>query len=456
MPTTKPVEYSQYLKNNPDVIGIDLLIADLNGVLRGKRIQPGALEKVFKEGICLPASVFALDITGTTIEETGLGVESGDSDRICLHIPGTLTNIPWQKKPKGQLLLTMVEADHQPFFADPRQVLRRVIEQFKDLRLTPVIAVELEFYLLDKRRDRNKNPQPPISPTSGKRENNTQVYSINDLDDYDEFLETITKGANIQGIPADTALAEYAPGQFEINLKHEPDPLSACDNAILLKRLIKGVASQQGLNATFMAKPYARQAGSGAHIHISLLNEKKENVFMDPEDETGSSTLHHAVGGLASTMEESMAIFCPNANSYRRFQPDLYVPMAPTWGMDNRTVAMRIPTGPEDAKRIEHRVSGADANPYLVVAALLAGIHYGIKKRIDPPKISTGDAIAKHPHSLPLTWVESLKAFSNGNIIRDYLGADFFHVYYETRYKEKQKFDSHITPLELDWYLRTV
>jgi glutamine synthetase len=155
-------------------------------------------------------------------------------------------------------------------------------------------------------------------------------------------------------------------------------------------------------------------------------------------------------------MAESMAIFCPNANSYRRFQPDLYVPMAPTWGLDNRTVALRIPTSPESDKRIEHRVSGADANPYLVVAAILAGIYNGIENKINPPEITMGDAIAKHPASLPMTWIESLKAFSNGKTIKELLGTDFSHVYYQTRYKEMQEFDRHVTPLELDWYLRTV
>jgi glutamine synthetase len=181
-----------------------------------------------------------------------------------------------------------------------------------------------------------------------------------------------------------------------------------------------------------------------------------KNIFSDPLNEIGSIILQHAIGGLTKTMKESMAIFCPNANSYRRFQPDLYVPMAPTWGIDNRTVAIRIPAGPEKAKRIEHRVSGADANPYLVVASILAGIHYGITQKIEPPKISTGNAILKHKPSLPLTWVESLDAFSKSKILQKYFGKEFCHVYYETKYKEMKEFDSHITPLELDWYLRTV
>ncbi len=456
MAHVKPDNYKRFLKRFSDLKGIDLLIADLNGVLRGKRIQSSALAKVFQEGIYLPASVFAGDITGATVEETGLGMAQGDSDRVCHPIPHTLSKSPWYNKSMAQVLMTMYEANGKPFFADPRQVLKRIFDQFQELGFTLVVAVELEFYLLDTRRDRQKNPQPPISPVTGKRDKNTQVYSVDDLDDYGAFLDQVAKGAESQGIPADTALAEYAPGQFEINLKHEPDPLSACDNAVLLKRLIKGVAREMGMIATFMAKPYAQQAGSGTHIHISLLNKNKENIFSDPQNETGSKNLLHAIGGLSKTMKESMAIFCPNANSYRRFQPDLYVPMAPTWGIDNRTVAIRIPTGPEKAKRIEHRVSGADANPYLVVASILAGIHYGITHKIEPPKISTGDAIAKHKPSLPMTWVESLDAFSKSKILKEYFGKEFCHVYYQTKYKEMQIFDSHVTPLELDWYLRTV
>ena len=456
MAHVKPDNYKRFLKRFSDLKGIDLLIADLNGVLRGKRIQSSALAKVFQEGIYLPASVFAGDITGATVEETGLGMAQGDSDRVCHPIPGTLSKSPWYNKSMAQVLMTMYEANGKPFFADPRQILKRIFDQFQELGFTLVVAVELEFYLLDTRRDRQKNPQPPISPVTGKRDKNTQVYSVDDLDDYGAFLDQVAKGAESQGIPADTALAEYAPGQFEINLKHEPDPLSACDNAVLLKRLIKGVAREMGMIATFMAKPYAQQAGSGTHIHISLLNKNKENIFSDPQNETGSKNLLHAIGGLSKTMKESMAIFCPNANSYRRFQPDLYVPMAPTWGIDNRTVAIRIPTGPEKAKRIEHRVSGADANPYLVVASILAGIHYGMTHKIEPPKISTGDAIAKHKPSLPMTWVESLDAFLKSKILKEYFGKEFCHVYYQTKYKEMQIFDSHVTPLELDWYLRTV
>jgi len=456
MAETKQKEDIPFLKENPDINAVDLLIADLNGVIRGKRIATNALEDVYKDGVYFTTSLFALDINGNTIEETGLGIVQGDGDSTCYPIPRTLTIAPWHKQSMGQLLLTMVDGNDKPVFANPRHVLNQILERFNVLKLTPVVAVELEFYLLDNRRDGKKRPQPPISNVTGKRENNTQVYAIDNLDDYGDFLSDVSSTAKEQGIPVYTAVAENAPGQFEINLKHEADPLSACDNAILLKRLIKGVAKKHGMQATFMAKPYSDLAGNGMHIHLSLLDEKGNNIFSNPKEIIGSKTLQYAIGGLTTTMNDFMAVFCPNANSYRRFQPNLFVAMAPTWGIDNRTVAVRIPTSSESAKRIEHRISGADANPYLVVAALLAGIHYGITKKIKPPKISTGDASVDNLPSLPLSLSESLKYFENSSFIKEYFGQNFCKHYSIFKTIEMERFNKHVTPIELDWYLRTV
>ena len=456
MVKSKQKECNTFLMENPDISGVDLLIADLNGVIRGKRIASNALENVYKNGVYFTTSLFALDINGDTIEETGLGIVQGDGDSTCFPIPKTLTTAPWQKKSMGQLLLTMVDGNDKPVFANPRQVLNQILERFNVLKLTPVVAVELEFYLLDNRRDGKRRPQPPISIETGKRENNTQVYAIDNLDDYGDFLSDVSSAAIEQGIPVYTAVAENAPGQFEINLKHEADPLSACDNAILLKRLMKGVAKKYGMQATFMAKPYSDLAGNGMHIHMSVLDEKGNNVFSNPKEIIGSKALQYAIGGLTATMNDFMAVFCPNANSYRRFQPNIFVALAPTWGVDNRTVAVRIPTSPESEKRIEHRISGADANPYLVVAALLAGIHYGITKKIKPPKISTGDASLDHPPSLTLSMIESLNSFTNSSFTKEYFGQNFCEHYRIFKTIEMDRFNKHVTPIELDWFLRTV
>lgn len=453
---TKQKEYISFLKKNPDIDAVDLLIADLNGVIRGKRIASKALENVYKNGVYFTTSLFALDINGDTIEETGLGIIQGDGDSACYPIPKTLTTSPWQKQSMGQLLLTMVDGNDKPVFANPRHVLSQILERFNVLKFTPVVAVELEFYLLDNRRDGKRRPQPPISKETGKRENNTQVYSIDNLDDYGDLLSDVSSAAKEQGIPVYTAVAENAPGQFEINLKHEANPLSACDNAILLKRLIKGVAKKHGMQATFMAKPYSDLAGNGMHIHMSMLDEKGNNVFSNSKDIIGSKTLQYAIGGLTTTMNDFMSVFCPNANSYRRFQPNLFVAMAPTWGVDNRTVAVRIPTSHESAKRIEHRISGADANPYLVVSALLAGIHYGISNKINPPKISTGDSSVDHPSFLTFNMIESLNSFANSSVANEYFGQSFCEHYRIFKTIEMERFDKHVTPIELDWFLRTV
>ena len=241
-------EANAFLKKYPEVLYVDLLIADMNGVVRGKRIERTSLHKVYEKGINLPASLFALDINGSTVESTGLGLDIGDSDRICYPIPNTLCIEPWQKRPTAQLLMTMHELEGQPFFADPREVLRQVVSKFDDMGLTICAAFELEFYLIDQ-DNVNGRPQSPRSPVSGKRPMSTQVYLIDDLDEYVDCLQDILEGAKEQGIPADAIVKESAPAQFEVNLHHVSDPIKACDYAVLLKRLVKNIAySDQYIN----------------------------------------------------------------------------------------------------------------------------------------------------------------------------------------------------------------
>ncbi|HAG17996.1 MAG TPA: glutamine synthetase, partial [Pseudomonas sp.] len=247
-------EANAFLKEHPEVQYVDLLITDMNGVVRGKRIERASLHKVYEKGINLPASLFALDINGITVESTGLGMDIGDSDRICFPIPNTLSKEPWQKRPTAQLLMTMHERDGAPFFADPREVLRQVVSKFDELGLTICAAFELEFYLIDQ-ENINGRPQPPRSPISGKRPHSTQVYLIDDLDEYVDCLQDILEGAKEQGIPADAIVKESAPAQFEVNLHHVADPIKACDYAVLLKRLIKNIAYDHEMDTTFMAKP---------------------------------------------------------------------------------------------------------------------------------------------------------------------------------------------------------
>ncbi|MBV6285577.1 glutamine synthetase family protein [Pseudomonas aegrilactucae] len=448
-------EMGEFLKAHPEVQFVDLLIADMNGVVRGKRIERASLVKVYEKGINLPASLFALDINGSTVESTGLGLDIGDADRICYPIPGTLSFEPWQKRPTAQLLMTMHELDGTPFFADPREVLRGVVEKFDAMGLDICAAFELEFYLIDQ-DNLNGRPQPPRSPISGKRPQSTQVYLIDDLDEYVDCLQDMLEAAKEQGIPADAIVKESAPAQFEVNLHHVADAIKACDYAVLLKRLIKNIAYDHEMDSTFMAKPYPGQAGNGLHVHISLLDKKTGKNIFTSDDPEQSEVLRHAIGGVLETLPASMAFLCPNVNSYRRFGAQFYVPNAPSWGLDNRTVAVRVPTGSSDAVRIEHRVAGADANPYLMMASILAGIHHGLTHRIDPGEPVEGNAYEQLEQSLPNNLRDALRELDDSEVLNQYISPDYIDIFVACKESEMAEFEVSISDLEYNWYLHTV
>ncbi len=458
MPSLTADQAQEFLARHPDIDSIDLLISDLNGVMRGKRIPRDSLEKVCRHGVNLPASVFALDINGNTIEATGLGLASGDGDRVCRPISDTLLPTPWLRRGRqAQLLMTMFEPDNTPFFADPRQVLSQAAERLRRRGLTPVVALEMEFYLVDRERTPDGTIQPPCSPRSGDRAARSQLYSISELDEYADLLDDIRDAADCQGLPLDTTLKECAPGQFEITLTHCDDVLRACDSAVQLKRLIKGVALNHGFEATFMAKPYGLEAGNGTHVHLSLLEADGRNAFAaEDNDPLGTPRLHQAVAGLIALMPDAMAIFAPNLNSYRRFQPGLYVPMAPTWGYDNRSVALRIPSGANEARRIEHRVAGADVNPYLLLAALLAGVEHGLARRLTPPEPIVGNAYDQVEPSLTNSWQQALDLLAASAPLGEALGHDFVRVFVANRRAERVQAMQAVSHLEYAWYLRHV
>lgn len=455
MATNRSLEEIAALRRaHPAIRFIDVLLADLCGIPRGKRVTLAELEQVYEGGFLLPGSMFALDVLGGTIQETGLGFDEGDADRACLPVPGTLLPVPWLDEDVAQLQVSMVDHDGSPFHGDPRHVLAQVLERFRKLRLTPVVAVELEFYLLDRERTAEGRVQPPRLPHTGRRETRTQINSMADLNEYSAVLAAIDAACAQQQVPAGTSLPEYGPGQFEVNLLHSPDALRACDEAIRFKRLVRGVALQHGMEATFMPKPYRDHAGSGAHIHVSLIDDTGRNVFESDAPE-GNEQLHHAIGGLAASMADSMLIFAPMANSYRRYRSEAYVPLSTSWAVNNRGVALRIPVSTPQNRRIEHRVAGADANPYLLCAAVLAGMHRGITAKLDPGTPLNGNAYRSTRTTLPITWPEAALAFERSAFIEDYFGERFQRLFATTRRGELQEFESHVSTLEYDWYVTT-
>lgn len=433
----------------------DFFITDLNGNLRGKRMPAGALNKVMRDGVKLPRSVIGFDFWGADVLDNGLVFETGDSDGVCLPVSDTAIPVPWAESPRKQMLAMMFNSDGSAFEADPRQVLKRVVDRFKALGLRPVMATELEFYLMDGESETSQRPIPPVlADGHGRRLANTEGYAIEEMDGFATFFSDIREACEIQGIEADTIIAEMGPGQFEINLNHVDDPLLAADQAVLFKRLVRGVSRRHGHAATFMAKPYADQSGNGFHVHFSLLDEAGQNVF-DDGTEQGSDVLKQAVAGMMETMPDTMLTLAPNLNSYRRFMPGAHAPTIASWGYENRTVALRIPESPCVARRIEHRVAGADANPYLVLASVLAGALYGIENGLEPAEPVEGDAYSESEEAmvLPNKWEDATSAFENSAVLRDYLGEEFQRVFSAAKRQEQRLLSERITDVEYEAYL---
>ncbi len=448
-----PAEAAEFLSRYPDTGALDAILADLSGVVRGKRYPIAELGKVMRSGFAIPGSIFMLDTQGESHDPDGIGFSDGDPDCLVKAIPGSLKPVPWAQRPLAQVMVTLEETDGTPYYYEPRNVLRRVVERLEGQGLHPVVAFELEFYLIDHKRRPGGAPQPPISPATGRRDEGTQVYGMKTLDAFAEILDDMTQACAIQDVPTGAVTAEYAAGQFEINLEHVDDPLQAADDCVLFKRIIQGVAQKHGMQATFMAKPYLERAGSGMHMHVSLLDKAGANVF-DGGEAIASDTLRHAIGGVLDVLPESMAFLAPNPNSYRRYLPDIFVPTQRSWGFENRSVALRIPAGGGDARRIEHRMSGADANPYLALASLLAGIHKGITGKTDPGEAWDGNAAEKFDEALPFRPRNAIEKLTETCGLADYFGADYLRAYAACKEKELDRFESQISPLEYSWFLQ--
>ena len=449
-------ELDEYLAAHPDTRYLETLTVDMNGILRGKRAERKDFKKLFGNGMNLCAATAILDSRGNTFETIRFGVRDGDPDVKSLAVPGSLAPVPWATLPTAQVLVEMHNFDGSLYPRDPRNVLRNALQPLLDAGLTPVIATELEFYLVEHDGERFR-PKMPRIPGSEQPQPGLQYAMMEDLYEVDDFLADLDAICIAQDIPAGAALSEFSPGQFEVNLQHVADPILACDHAVLLKRAIKAAASRHGLGATFMAKPFADTAGSGLHLHMSLLDSNGDNVFAG-ESEHGpfSDRLRHAVGGLGALMAESMAIFAPNGNSYRRHAPGNYVPATPSWGLNHRGVAMRIPLSGPSNTRIEHRVAGADANPYLVVAAVLAGVHHGLTERCEPGPMTPEGAEIEYEVTVPIRWPQALDAFDSGTVLRKYLGEGYHDLFSLCRREEEGNYNAEIPTKDHEWYLRAV
>jgi glutamine synthetase len=448
-------EAQRFLAENPDIQQIFLIYTDVVGVQRGKLLTRAELVPAWENGRYMACSAMSMDVTGRDVEETGMIWETGDADHLLWPVPGTLKRMPWGRVPQAQYLGSFHQLDGEGAVAEPRHALARIIERFATTGLTPVAAVELEFYLLDRDSALAGKPQPPKGLTVPERQRHYQGYYLQDLEDFAPFFNDLYAAAEAQQLPLEALLSEYSPGQMEIGLKYRTDALKACDEAIQFKRLVKAVAEQHGLIASFMAKPYSAWSGCGMHLHISLADAQGNNVFASSE-EIANELLRFAIGGMKSTMADGMAIFAPNANSYRRFRKASYAPIAPNWGFNNRSVSLRIPAGKGQARHVEHRASGADANPYLAMAAALAGVHWGIEKRIDPGPMVEGNGYEQPADPMPTNWFAALAAFRASPFIAEYFGRPFADIFATIKEIEADRFFAEPQPLDFEFYLRTI
>lgn len=438
-----------WLKENPKVKNLRVGVCDLNGVTRGKLIPVEQVQKALAGGMRIPLSATSVDIWGNDIKNSELVYQTGDGDGVLQWTGRGVLPMLWMDQPTGLLPLWLTKEDGSPFSADPRRALAAIVERFADKGLTPVVATELEFYLFD---PSSSQPKPPRSLANGSDRNDNSVLSIDEIDHFDSFFNDVYAACKAQGIPADAAIAEGGAGQFEINLLHRADALAAADDAVMFKKIVKGAARKHNLMASFMAKPYAQRAGSGLHVHFSLLDQREKNVF-DDGGENGSELMQHAVAGLLSAMAQSTLVFAPHLNSYRRLKPHTHAPSVACWGYENRHAAIRIPGGSAVARRIEHRVAGADANPYLVLASVLGAALYGMEKKQLPPEPVSGDAFPGDAVSLPEHWRDAIDLFHSGAIVREIFSPLLCDLFTACKRQEYEQFEQQLTEFEFKTYL---
>lgn len=452
-------EAEDFLARHPDIEAIDIVLVDANGIGRGKIIRRHELLPLYRNGRHLPLSILGLDVTGEDVEETGLVWSVGDADRLAKPIPGTLKPMTWTSPPRGQVLLSLYELDGSPMLADPRHAMIRQVDALKARGLTPAGAFELEFFLFDSARGPDGKPQPAAALIDGKPARFTQVYGLDKLDGMQPLFADIYTAARAQDIPLETLISEYAPGQYELTLHYRHELAQAADDLVMLKRLVRSVARRHQVTACFMAKPLADCAGSGMHLHVSMSNAAGANAFAETTPDAVNETLRFAIGGLLESMADSMLVFAPHANSWRRFVTRSYAPLAPTWGTNNRSVAVRVPAGSVSARRFEHRVSGVDANPYLVAATVLAGVERGIAARSDPGTAVTGngyEAAATSESRMPRDWNAAIARARESDFLRSALGETLHKSFIAVKQAESFRVASQVSELDYQLYFDTI
>ena len=430
------------------VTEIECLVPDMAGIARGKIVPRHKYDP--EQGLRLPEAVMTLTVTGDYPAEDYTSV--ADPDMRMVPDPDSLRLVPWAKEPTAQIIHDCISFDGTPAELSPRNALKRILALYQDEGLTPVVAPEMEFYLVEVQPDEDIPLTPPVGRTR-RTEAGRQSFSIDAVGEYDELFELIYNWCEIQQLPLDTLIHEMGTAQMEINLDHG-DSLTLADQVCCFKRTVREAAIRHNMYATFMAKPMQGQPGSAMHIHQSVIDRNGQNIFSLPNGEA-SPAFRHFIGGLQRYLPPAMPFFAPYVNSYRRLSAYTSAPINLSWGVDNRTCGLRVPQSDPQARRVENRLAGVDVNPYLAIAASLACGYLGMKQQIEPSPPLTGSAY-EHPHQLPRHLDDAVDMLLGCEPLADVFGKHFLAAYGAIKKAEFREYMEVISPWERRYLLLNV
>ncbi|MFO1033771.1 MAG: glutamine synthetase family protein [Hyphomicrobiales bacterium] len=445
-------KFEEYITGNR-ISEVECLVADMSGTARGKILPPKKFLKGQRSrGLRIPEEVFTLTINGRYVQDT----EAVSDSAIDIYMEpdvDTVRAVPWYQEPTAQVICDCFHLNDDPVEIAPRHVLKRVLQLYKDKGWRPVVAPELEFYLVKRNAD-SDYPLEAAVGRSGRKEAGGQAYGIDAANDFDPIVEDIYDYCEAQELDVDTLSHESGPAQLEINFNHG-DPLELADQVFLFKRTVRQAALKHDMYATFMAKPHANEPGSSMHIHQSVMDSRTgKNIFAGKDGKPSKHFLNH-IGGLQRYLAAALPLCAPNVNSYRRLVPESDAPTNVHWGIDNRTVSLRVPASDPSNLRVENRVPGADANPYLAFAASLACGYLGMTERIKPSDPVTGSAY-RYAHTLPINLDEALDKLNYTKALKQVLGEKFVEAFQDVKFEEMQHYRRVISSWEREYLLLNV
>jgi glutamine synthetase len=443
------VQQMQAWMDQHRITEVECLIPDMAGQARGKIVPRHKYNPAV--GLRLPEAVLTMTVTGDYPEEDFTSV--ADGDMLLIPDPSTLCPIPWAKEPTAQIIHDCRRFDGSETPLSPRNVLRRILRLYEAEGWQPVIAPEMEFYLVQVEPDEDIPLKPPLGRTR-RTEAGMQSFSMDSVNEYDDVFDDMYDWCEQQGVPIDTLIHEMGTAQMEINLDHG-DPLSRADQVFRFKRTVREVAIRHGMYATFMAKPMQGQPGSAMHLHQSVLSRDSGlNIFSLPDGQP-SPAFFHFIAGLQTYLPAATPFFAPYVNSYRRLSRFTSAPINLSWGYDNRTCGLRVPHSDPQDRRVENRLAGVDVNPYLVIAVSLACGYLGMQQRLTPTAPTSGSAY-EQPHQLPRHLDDAIETLVGCQPLAELFGAHFLQTYSAIKAAEYREYFDVVSPWERRFLLLNV